>query len=348
MVERNHTLNRTENDFSDIKQYYEYHSQAKQIFFTTRTVLLILGVVGNIFSLIVWNKGRRCKSRECCFYFKILALSDILVLIVCTEFHYGQHITSQESWNCVVIAIGKFAMLFGTQISPWIIVALSVERTIRILFLLKCSGTSTTKWTLISLGSVVLTLFILQCICTYLEINNSYFLEGLCYMYQVAATYHILKIEELMITWGLSILPFTFIIICNVCILVKLLYMKRTRLATGSRQRERRFHTFTVLTVATGLLHCCSVIPIMLYIISAYQNLIYNHDPLSIFSHHRNSVNSVVWDYLPETTIFLNNSLNFYVYCLFGRDFRDDLKDVLRTCFRRGSSAGSGNGVQRV
>jgi hypothetical protein len=104
---------------------------------------------------------------------------------------------------------------------------------------------------------------------------------------------------------------------------------------TGRARRNEAFATFTILTVITGLLHCVSVIPKMLFYIAYGQDLENGYN----FLYYDNDNNFTFWIYFSKAMVFFNNSFNFYVYCLAGRDFRRDVRHVMTRCSTRNNAS---------
>ena len=97
-------------------------------------LIICCGICGNLISLLVWNKGRRCKKLPGGIYLRALAVSDTIALCIpatneainlVSEFNPRE----ESHWFCKVEIIGKH---FGLLVSSWIIVAFTVERTLAI------------------------------------------------------------------------------------------------------------------------------------------------------------------------------------------------------------------------
>jgi hypothetical protein len=310
--------------------YDSYSLLAQTISISIASVLLFFGILGNVLSLIVWTNGPRCKVLSCVLYFKILALSDIFVLI-----SYNASVFLRELYiftNCKLDTLRLLLEQIGPQISPWIIVTLSVERTISIMFPLKCSRKPSKIRTWISFGCILIILAILHCLWM-IRIKNSGITLAGCGDIMTKSELNIIVQLNL---WVLAILPFSFIMVCNILILIQMFQMRKLKAATGRGRRTEVFATFTILTVVTGLLHCVSVIPTMLDSIASYQRYVYVYNFLQI--ELGQMFPDIFWNYFPRTMILFNNSLNFYVYCLAGRDFRKDLKHVFTCCSTRNNT----------
>jgi hypothetical protein len=265
-------------------------------------------------------------------YFKILALSDMLVLIICvgliTSLTYLIiHLEENKIRLCPLLVALWFAKELGPEISPWIIVTLSVERALSMMFPLKFTGQFAKKRALISFGCIMVVLVLLQ----FIWIVSVQFGENqdTCILTLESASSMTTRITYIKIL-VLCALPIFFIIICNALIVFRLFRMRKMGLVANVSQRNRRCATFTVLTFVTGILHCVSVIPTVFVYIALHCVLtVSSVESLpqmwcwTVISNH------LFWAFLQEMFVYINNSFNFYFYCLAGRDFRADLKDIL-------------------
>jgi hypothetical protein len=226
----------------------------------------------------------------------------------------------------IITSVRYFCEDFGPQLSPWIIVTLTIERTKSILFPLKFKDKPSKCRTLILFGCIVVILASLNSIWVFSERDNCGFI------YTRESLNRNLKIQATLNTWILCILPFILIMVCNILVGIQIMRMRKMETATGSRRRNGVLATFTALTIVTGLLHCVSAIPKMFFSIVWYNQLVLGkgYDPLEF--------DYMFWGDFANTTQYLNNSLNFYVYCLAGREFRKDLKVVLTPCYRNSST----------
>lgn len=110
------------------------------ICFLFLSILIVFGIVGNIVSLVIWNRGKQSKKYVCATYFKLVAFSDICVLVVPGTYELfrlypvSYSITKYSDFVCKGVTFGR---LFFPQISTWLLVVLTVERLLSIVFSLK-------------------------------------------------------------------------------------------------------------------------------------------------------------------------------------------------------------------
>ena len=283
---------------------------------------IVIGVSGNIVSIIVWTKGPRCSKTLFTFFFKILAISDIFVLLVPgTEFllHYNpSQSISFRNINNSLCRFFNFSVNFGFEFSAWITVMLTFERTLALFLpfkfykpsrkLMVCRFFTVFVIILVLVVANISYIINIEIVYTYEinEIGNSTeeFLKQMCYFSSESSAYTFM-VTVLCFHIGIPV-PLT--IICNVIIIVKL--CRRNNLTTVSNNvRNKSIKHLTILTVCISIIHCLSTLPETLFW-------------LDVIS--RDEHNMV----LSNVCLYFNNSLHCLLYCLVGSEFRHDLKHI--------------------
>ena len=95
--------------------------------------------------------------------------------------------------------------------------------------------------------------------------------------------------------------------------------MRRDLGVTGNLDEMRKV---TVMLLSVTVTYCVLTIPITVYIICADFEL--NH-----------TEKDYLWLIVLSNLPFLNMSLNFYLYCLSGKMFRDEVRQLIRRFCRR-------------
>jgi hypothetical protein len=102
--------------------------------------IISFGTIGNLFSLVIWSNGKNSKHLACSTYFKLISACDICVLLTAGVFELLRFypveytVTEYSTFVCKSVTFGR---LFTTQISTWLVVVITFERTISILLPLK-------------------------------------------------------------------------------------------------------------------------------------------------------------------------------------------------------------------
>lgn len=150
------------------------------------------------------------------------------------------------------------------------------------------------------------------------------------------------RIEEGLKIWSLCILPLVLMAVCYIISVIQILRMRgrmgSANVHNGSSTR-RRSGIFTAICLASGLMHCVSVIPTLVYTIaennffselSNPEILTYIEDKKFLITPGGMFISSALFCHtVAVCTLYLNNSVNFLLFCVTGTDFRKDLISLL-------------------
>jgi len=296
-------------------------------------LLIVVGVFGNIISFVVFLKGRRCSRNIFSLYFKALAIADLYVLIshgipfALMIYDYSLNIFAIHDVMCK-FAVLNYPVCF--QVSAWITVAVTIDRTITINSSVRYHKLTSAKYIYMK---IVLIIVIFIAANVYFSVNaHIYILPGeqFCYSSQEesALTYHLFSV---VVT--LFILPVVITTVCNV-ILLRVMYRRAANTsgmgltpATAMLRRTTARHT-TYKVIAICVLQFVANAPMAIIsgihtlevfkVITSVQlySLFYDVQTFQGIRH----VNVVL--------MYLCSSFNFILYCMVGSDFRRDLKDI--------------------
>ncbi|KAL8582417.1 hypothetical protein ACOMHN_057644 [Nucella lapillus] len=320
-------------------------------------VLIVLGTLGNVFSFIILRRRAMVKVSSY-HYLASLAVADSLVLyigllrlwlaeVTGTAFHDG------SQWLCKVTVSLSYT---ASDLSVWLIIAVTVERYIVVCFPLKASRMITTA----RAKKVILALVALM-----LVLNLHFFwtvrvverpLDGRAVGKCQAAPRHQHLVNEVW-PWVdaciYSFLPFLAILVLNVLIIREVVQARQHRLrlqtpdhhyhgqmirfrAGGATQPPRNELstcrrvcgpgegmklTFMLLTVSFAFLLTTLPMNVSLIVTAFWQ-------------HQRHSLTHTVRFQLAKTVaellMYLNHAINFALYCATGHKFRQQIVHLLR------------------
>lgn len=297
--------------------------------------IILLGVIGNMFSLLVWIKGRRRKTSTARFL-SALAVADIFVL--CTsgvEFWVGYvfHVDIRL-YATFICKCFYYVAYVGPSVSAWILVSVTIERTLSVWIPHKISLACRPVTALLV---ILITVFVLCVIylpflvgvdVITLMTNSSTWTE--CNMLSKSA------LKKYLLAWlymDLSlffIIPFIVIIVCNSAILARVIYLARKRKKTlqargvksnKSSKAERMLKTVTVRIILLSVTYCVCTGPI-----SVLNSLLMSPSFSRMIAD-----GSVQYLRIPfHLLMYLNNGINFFLYCFIGSGFRKDLVGIFR------------------
>ena len=283
--------------------------------FYTLAVIISVGVVGNVISLVVFHRGKQSSSLAWSAYFKCLALADNFILLVLgmelllVLSPANIYVRFHNEWLC------KFfhcICYFGITTSTWIMVVMTVDRTLSLCFPLKFRIDTSAKWIYIKICCVLLALLGISLF--HLTVVTYGF--GFCYVIlrdTFSAIYFHWYIPVLVF-----IVPFVINGACNTIIVCTLWKRARRTAALSEQSIGRRVNAaqnFTFRVLAITIFHMVSVLPY-----GIFQLMFYFKIPVSQS------------EFIITNVIFnLNSGVNFFLYLAAGGDFRSDLKELCKS-----------------
>ena len=291
---------------------------SKDIKMVCPPMLVIIGVIGNILTLLILGKKKNRRSQSIVFLLA-LAVSDILVLTTgnLSEWIRIMWKVDIRSSNGLVCKLHIFLTYFSIHFSSWILVLFTAERTISVLaphkVRLWCNRSKERK-------SVFVLAIILACL-------NGHFLVGMVHKYNpytlrycagISASYinflnDVYTIVDVCVSF---IVPAAFIITGNTIILIKL--ARRT----GSQQKMTASasskHPLTMILVLLNVMFILSMGPSAIYLVFL-PSLIEKQTNLDLIF--------LIYD-IVNLFAGLNAAINFILYILSGSRFRNEVKAI--------------------
>ncbi|CAO1411623.1 unnamed protein product [Diamesa serratosioi] len=303
-----------------------YLSEYRQLYFWINGVLLntigLLGIAGNIISLIILSKPRMKSSIN---YLLInLARCDI-VLIVTSMLHFGLPLiypyTGFLRFYCLKIfpiqsfVVYPIATIVRTTI-PYLTLAVTLERYVAVFYPLKSKALCTYNRAKIYVYSIVL-ICILFNIPKFFEIGLKEHLDdeyGTVYCIESTEFRKDPLYVKIYINWISNIfiiyIPFISITIINTLIYLKVRKINRHRQQMNWMEiRELKLATILFAIVIVFL--CCNILPLILNIVEAIDNEI---DTRIVK--------------MSNLLLTINSSVNFLVYVAYGEKFRNNVKEM--------------------
>ena len=301
-------------------------------------VLMAISLIGNGLSLFAVR--RRMTTSTSCFYIANLAICDTLVIfskwlyLILRLYH-----PNQTSWECKVMNYLNNVALFS---SVWLVVLMTVERCIAVIWPLKISGWVTKKRAriVVSILYVVMAAFnsvyliIVTSIPTRLKNRNECIIDE-SHMPFYKSIWSVID----MVFY--AYIPQIHIFILNIVIIMKLARATKEqaemRNAAKSEQSQGQVTamllmvsiTFFVLTNPYTIFHLCIQNDVWNYMVSA-----------------RSYAQYVLVNTLLRLLADLNHCINFLLYVATGKRFREDITQSFRCAkANRPSTSSRGRGT---
>ncbi|XP_064609468.1 probable G-protein coupled receptor 139 [Liolophura sinensis] len=297
-------------------------------------ILILLGTFGNILTILILCRKSMWKMSSSP-YLVVLGVADIVVLYTGLLRQWLRYVvdTDIRELSPVVCRLHIFSVYVSIDYSVWILVAVSVERFIGVCFPFKAKTFCTRRRTQI-------TLFVIFCL---LAILNSHFFFGFGSSFDNSTGVPVLISHCTVLTneyalfteniWPwvdlavFSMIPFCLIIVCNISLIFRVVYSRRRhRVAPTDAHTTSGVSTssMTALLISLNTLFLFTTAPISIYLIG-YPRWSRTAD------YNEFALLNLCWA-IVNFLMYLNNSLNFILYCLSGPRFRREIKLI---CARR-------------
>ncbi|XP_064638356.1 uncharacterized protein LOC135494367 [Lineus longissimus] len=285
---------------------------------------IVVGVFGNVMSLLVTTRKDNRKISTCCFM-SGLACVDTMVLLVdaCYRVAIFHGLGKGFEENFAFLSIAKFAGNAFGMTSGLFLAEMSLDRAIAVSLPMKaasiCTASRATK--VISFTFVAMMVCNLQTFFTY-EIPDPPNATLIRHIPNARWLEPFLNIGLLI--FG-TIIPFSVLIVCNIVIIVKvrIAASKRGKMEQKSSKSSAE-NSMTIMLVMTSFAYLVCSSPLRIYETLPVYNL---SEPYWAARYSFEFwVCLVIWH--------LNFVVNFYIYFLCGgKKFRQDAKKVLLICY---------------
>ena len=307
-------------------------------------VLIVLGSIGNILSIVVLTRKSIRNSITPLLTF--LAFSDILVLYTGLLRQWIQNTFDYDIRHFSEIACKIHLWLVYTclDLSAWIIMALTLDRVIATWWPFRARQLCTRTCAIKVVATVVL----------FLLIVNSHFLYGVankthtdgngtvvkvkkCFPVHAGYIEFLQKVWTIMDLLIVCLIPFSVILVGNICIVAKLVRRQR-RLSTINETSIRRrssarnsgsISSLTAMLLVLSTLFLITTLPTNVFIYLAENYWRHERDPETLS-------NQKLWWAIANMLMYTNNSVNFLLYCLSGSRFRKEARRLFCACHREG------------
>ena len=295
--------------------------------------LVPLGLVGNILSFLVMMTPNNRKMSTC-IYMAAISVNDNIMM--CKALHYWLvTVMKVHKLHPVECRIASFWALFGLQNSTFQVLAMTVDKYVAIKWPHKAATYSTPK----RAKAIVIIIFLCLIIYNIPHLFIARVIGGQCFGYSAGGV--ITKVYSWISFVFNGIIPFTLLLHMN-SVIVKAVGDSRRMFGTkdmyseGMRSRNKTMRnaenqlTIMLLLVTTWFF----ILLIPTYIRFVFMTFFQPNTP------YKFSITMLVFQ-ITHKLYHTNNGINFFLYCISGRKFRNDLKQIL--CCTGSSSGGSCN-----
>jgi growth hormone secretagogue receptor len=284
--------------------------------------IFVLGIVGNLFSSLLFSITKLNRT-SCGIYFLLLAVFDSVALI--GGLHHcltiGYHVRVP---NAIYCRARDFLLYTSMDMTSWMVVAISVDRYLKMKFPIKARIYATRKLAII-VSSIIAVVFIIKNFHLATVFIGDFTEDAAdnCDPNRDYPTYVIFfdKVWPWIDLVSFAVLPFTIVAICNAFIIHDQ-YKRRVKL----RKRHLDRTLVTLLLVSSISLIVCNLPITILAVIYPYISLSYNNNDIY-------DGTAFAFDIL-RLPSYVSLALNFYFYYYTSALFREQAAFLFRRIFR--------------
>ena len=294
-------------------------------------VLIPIGLVGNTLSFLVMIKPNNRKMSTC-IYMAAISVNDNIMMCQC--FHdYLVSVLQIHQRNSIECRISGFVALFALQNCTFQVLAMTLDKYIAIKWPHKATIYSTPG----RAKRIVVALYVCVCIYNIPHLFLSSVIGGQCINFGIRS---MITTTYSWLSFVLNaVIPFTMLIHMNYVIFK--VVKKSRKLFEGNdantrqgidqgmeaRQKtmknaENQLTIMLLLVTTLFLILLCPTYFRFIYLVFA------KRDRFTPFDYAKSTLIVQI-----TTRLYITNSgINFFLYCLSGKKFRDDLKETLSCC----------------
>lgn len=322
--------------------YINMTSSSQQVFLETRIavglvtylwpVIILVGIFGNVLSFCVLIR-KDMFNTSVYFYLAMLALADIGVLLLSAFKTWIRTVLGFEflhvsGMSCKII---MYVFVICLHMSAWFIIAVTIDRFIVIWFPMRAlRGSSTSLVCFQGHQCKVISVILIVVLLIYnghlLWTIDLYVQDGHRSCTSSSDNYFMMSIYPIMKLLSYCVLPFVVVLILNAAIIVRL---SNSRRFIGSNSVITNKSTSQHNRI-TGMLVTLSITWLLLTCPFTIVTIVFKHSHLSYSKAQYFLIKTICF-----TLMYVNHSINFYLYCLTGAHFRKQLKNVFCDTSRR-------------
>ena len=299
-----------------------------KIYFTP--ILLFVGTFGNIISFVVFSQPT-LKHSTTAFYFRILAIADTLALNFglwpnWMRDCFGKYIYPITDTSCRIQIYLRYTL---PDCGVWVLVIMTIERLVGVLWPHHVRTIFT--WHRVRISVVVMAIIIAAVNIPSLwvaTVDNGNMSVYPCKAANQPLAFEIWPWIDLTIY---SLLPFLIMMSCAVVIIFTV-YRRQRMLSRRGSINDTRGSQVKTLTVTL-------LIVVFVFLLLTSPFVVYATTLKSLCG--KVNVDFVLFFFVASILRYVNNSVNFVLYCITGTSFRIELMALFRTYRRRLSRASS-------
>ena len=304
-------------------------------------VFIPVGLIGNTLSFLVMIKSNNRKMSTC-IYMAAISINDNIMMYMAGHDYLVSGLHTHK-WHLLECKFLAFLALFALQNCAFLVVAMTMDKYIAIKWPHRAALYSTPQRAKTIAGSV----YICACIYNIPHFFLSSVIGGECFNFGISNVFS--KVYSWLSFVLNAIFPFTMLIYMNIVIVKavrksrKLFRVdERTTAGIDTRQKSMKNveNQLTKMLLLVTTLFLILLFPT--YFRFIYMVFVKQDTPLEY-------AQSMLLFQITTLLYISNSGINFFLYCISGQKFRNDLKELLCCCCQRKTqSQSSSTGVSII
>ena len=282
----------------------------KIIYLIVMPIILIFGSTGNLMSFVLMSR-KAMRKLSICVYLRCLAVFDTVSLwanAVLVLLYYG---TDSEIVHGFYLGCVSYRMtLLFHQVGAWTVLAVTVERFIALYIPYKAERLCTVRSAKIVCSVLIIIATLLNLPHFFLQgtVNHDHEGHKTCNFTEVGEIFAVGPYSTFMILiW--CFVPAIIMIIFS-CLMAVKLYERLNKSTVQSRSAKSVTNTVVIL-LTVSLTFAVLTLPFGV-------DFLVHHDPFTYDAHK----------VVPNILLFLNQAVNFFLYCCTSKMFRNELRKM--------------------
>ena len=291
---------------------------ARSMFLGYMPFIFILGTVGNMLSIRVLVKKKMRNNAT--VFLVALAIADTCALVFggmrwWVMFLIGYDLGSTSTPICGTL---YFLLFLSVHVSAWCVSSVSIQRFICVYFPVTARRICQTRNSVFAVGTIF-------CLFVILDSHHVYTYEAipekrLCIPKNQHA-YFVRQIYTWIHFFSTFIIPGFILVITNFLLIRKLVATRKQVQTANDERKSRITHVMTRMSISISVIFLALIFPVTTFlIVEPYYSK--SKDPHILA---KLSLASTI----AKLIYLTNNAVNFILYCISGKRFRDELKSAV-------------------
>ncbi len=280
---------------------------------------MILGIPGNILTMMVMTKKHN-RCRPCCWLMLMLAIADLGYITTGSYYYIKHELLHIKTWTLVECkVVGTFLNFFSIS-SCYILALFTVNRFIAVCYPLLSKGFDTLHKARICSVSVIIMSLIF---CIPINWTLEYVPVIGCLHFSKPGLFT--KIYSVLYILIGPVFPFCILLILNLAIIYSLNRRREGFSKYGTEATSQNIANVSSSSQMTRMLLFVTFTFLILTFPQCMRVLVFSFvDPISVFP--------IFYLYfaISSRMYATNMAINFYLYCISGRQFRNDVKYLFK------------------